>query len=376
MHARSYVLRYDEVSSTTKAAVLLGPGELDIRELPLPEIGEDDGLLRVEATGVCGSDIAAYHGHNPFYELPCVMGHELVGRVERIGAAAAERWGVTEGDRIVVEEYLPCGTCRSCLAGAYQMCKVPRYGGKSIHVAPGLFGGYADYLYLHPQSIVHRVEGDTPAELVQLYIPISNGLHWVQNTAEAKIGSTVVVIGPGPHGLGAVIGAREAGARTVILVGLERDSARLEVGLELGADHVLSSDVDDVPDTVAEITGGQMADAIVNAADSALTIELAFAVAGDRAHIAQVGYGGGAGDAGLRSLAEILVTRRITLRGVLGRPAAAVPAALRIIESGRYPLERMCTGTFPVEETEKALTAITTDPAAIRSIVVPGAASG
>ncbi len=359
------------MTETSRAAVLSGPGQLEIHELPVPEIGQDDGLLRVEATGVCGSDIAAYHGHNPFYELPCVMGHELVGRIERIGPRAAERWGVAEGDRIVVEEYLPCGTCRSCLAGAYQMCRVPRYGGKSIRVAPGLFGGYSDYLYLHPQSIVHRVGDRAPAELVQLYIPISNGLHWVQDAGDAKIGSTVVVIGPGPHGLGSVVGAREAGAGLVVLVGLERDGARLEVGRQLGADHILLSDRDDVPAALAELTGGLLADTVINAADSAVTMELAFGVAGDRATIVQVGYGGGAGDAGLRSLAETLVTRRITLVGVLGRPAAAVPPALRLIESGRYPLEKMCTGSFAIEDTEAALQAVTADPEAIRSIVVP-----
>lgn len=357
--------------ATSTAAVLVGPERLEIRRLPVPDVGPDDGLLRVEATGVCGSDIAAFHGHNPFYELPCVLGHELVGRIEAIGDAASERWGVRAGDRIVVEEYLPCGTCRSCLAGAYQMCRVPRYGGKSIHVQPGLFGGYSDYMYLHPQSIVHGVAADTPAELLQLYIPISNGLHWVQDVAGAGVGSTVVVIGPGPHGLGAVIGAREAGAETVILVGLQRDRARLEAGRRLGADHVLASDRDDVPAAVAELTDHRNADAIVNAADSATTLDLAMAVAGDRATIAQVGYGGGAGDAGLRVLAETLVSRALTLRGVLGRPAAAVPPALRIIESGRYPLDVMCTGTFGVEETEAALLATSRDPAAIRSIVVP-----
>lgn len=360
---------------TSRAAVLLGPGKLEIRELPLPAIRDDDGLLRVEATGVCGSDVAAYRGHAPFYELPCVLGHELVGRVERIGAAAARRWGVAEGDRVVVEEYLPCGTCRACLAGAYQMCRVPRYGGKSVDVAPGLFGGYADVLYLHPQAIVHRVEGDASPELLQLYIPISNGLHWVQSAGGARIGSVVVVIGPGPHGLGCVVGAREAGAGATVLVGLERDRARLDVGRALGADHALAADVDDVAAIVAELTGGANADVVVNAADSARSIELALAVAGDRSTIVQVGYGGGEGDGSLRELAETIVTRRITLRGVVGRPASAVGPALRLIESGRYPLERMCTRTYPVEQTEAALVETPADPQAIRSLVVPTAAT-
>lgn len=362
------------MSAKSTAAVLLGPRQLEIRELPLPQIKEDDGLLRVEAAGVCGSDVAAYRGHAPFYELPCVLGHELVGRIEQIGAAAAERWGVEEGDRIVVEEYLPCGTCRACLAGAYQMCRVPRYGGKSIHVAPALFGGYSDYLYLHPQAIVHRVDDQTPAELLQLFIPISNGLHWVQDAAGAKIGATVVVIGPGPHGLGCVIGAREAGAETIILIGLDRDRARLALGRALGADYALAADVDDVEAIVLDLTRGERADAIINAADSATAMRLALAVAGDRSTIVQVGYGTG-DDASLRSLAETLVTRRITLRGVLGRPAAIVGPALRLIESRKYPLERMCTATFAVEQTEQALITTLEDPAAIRTVVVPAAAS-
>lgn len=360
------------MTPTSRAAVLLAPGRLEIREFPLPAIGDDDGLLRVEATGVCGSDVAAFHGHAPFYELPCVLGHELVGRVEEIGARASERWGVAAGDRVVVEEYLPCGTCRSCLAGAYQMCRVKRYGGKSIHAEPALYGGFADYLYLHPQAIVHRVEDDTtPAELLQLYIPVSNGLHWTQDAGAAKIGSVVVVIGPGPHGLGCVIGAREAGAQTVVLVGLERDRARLEVGRRLGADVAIASDVEDAPAALAELTRGALADTVVNAADSAVSIDLAFELAGDRSTVVQIGYGGAAGDAGLRRLAERLVTRRITFRGVLGRPASSVPPALRIIESGRYPLELLCTGTFDVEHTEAALLETRTNPHAIRSIVVP-----
>lgn len=358
------------MTATSRAAVLVGPERIEIRELALPTIGDDDGLLRIEATGVCGSDIAAYHGHTPFYELPCVLGHELVGRIERIGDAAAARWGVTEGDRIVVEEYLPCGTCRSCLAGAYQMCRVPRYGGKSVDVAPGLFGGYSDYMYLHPQSIVHRVADDVSPELAQLYVPISNGLYWVQDLGQARIGSTVVIIGPGPHGLGCVIGAREAGAGTIVLVGLARDKTRLSVGQALGADHVFASDVDDVPALVAELTGGLLADTVVNAADSAVTMELALGVAGDRGTVVQVGYGGGAGDAGIRALAETLVTRRLTLHGVLGRPSAAVAPALRLIESGKYPLQRMCTATYAVPDTEAALVETPADPQAIRSIVV------
>lgn len=359
------------MGETSQAAVLTATGQVEIREFPIPVIGADDGLLRVEATGVCGSDIAAYNGHAPFYELPCVLGHELVGRIESIGEAAARRWGVGAGDRIVVEEYLPCGTCRGCLAGAYQMCEVKRYGGKSIDVAPSLFGGFSDYMYLHPQSIVHRAPEDVSAELLQLYIPIANGLHWTQDVGDLRIGGTIVIVGPGPHGLGCVIGAKEAGAGTIILVGRESDGVRLEVGRALGADHVLTGDVAENVAAIAELTGGLMADSVVNAAGAATAMELSIAAAGDRGTVVQTGLAQGAGGS-VAAIAQAVVERRLTIRGVLGRPSTAVGPALRLIASGRYPLERMNTGTYSVAETETALVDTPLDPTAIRSVVVPG----
>lgn len=355
---------------TSRAAVLYAPGDLRIEELEIPETRADDGLLRVEATGVCGTDVAAYYGVNPYYELPSVLGHELVGRVEKIGDAAAKRWGVQEGDRIVVEEYLPCGTCRSCLAGAYQMCVVPRYGGKSIEAHGRLFGGYADYMYLHPQAIVHKVAEDVSPELVQLYIPISNGLDWVSRIGALPVGGTAVVVGPGPHGLACVIGAVEAGAGRVIVIGQERDSARFEVAKKLGATDVLAGSTEEVLEGVRELTGGVLADTVINAADASVALETAVAVAGDRATVVQAGLpknkGGGA-----EPVLEALNSKALSIRGVRGRPSRAVPPTLRLIESGRYPLELLCTSRLPIEKTEAALTTVGSEPGAIRCSIIP-----
>ncbi|MFN3004328.1 zinc-dependent alcohol dehydrogenase [Mycolicibacterium wolinskyi] len=358
------------MAGTSRVAVLYGPGDLRIEELALPALGADDGLLRVEATGVCGTDVAAYYGVNPYYELPCVLGHELVGRVVEIGDQASERWGVQQGDRIVVEEYLPCGTCRSCLAGAYQMCRVYRYGGKSIHAGSGLYGGYADYMYLHPQALVHKVAEDVDADLLQLYIPISNGLDWMSRIGALPIGGTAVIVGPGPHGLACVIGAVEAGADKVIVVGQDTDAHRLSVATQLGATHTVTGDTDDVVASVSEITGGLLADTVVNAADSSAALETALAVAGDRGTLVQVGLpksGGGSAEPVLAALNS----KVLTIRGVRGRPSSAVPPTLRLIESGKYPLHLLCTGQFTIEQTEEALTTNGRVPEAIRSSVIP-----
>lgn len=354
----------------SRAAVLHGPGDLRIEELPLPDIGRNDGLLKVEATGVCGTDMAAYHGVNPYYELPCVLGHEFVGRVVDIGPDAGRRWGVVPGDRIVVEEYLPCGTCRSCLAGAYQMCHVPRYGGKSVKSGCGLYGAYSDYLYLHPQAIVHKVAEETPAELVQLYIPLSNGLDWAGRVGALPPGGTVVIVGPGPHGLACVVGAREAGAELVAVVGRPGDEPRLAVAEALGADLTFTAPVDEVVAQLADRTGGHLADTVINTADSSAALDTVVAVAGDRATVIQAGLAKGGGG-GAESLVDALNRKVLTFRGVRGRPSRAVPPTLRLIESGKYPLEKLITHRFSIEQTEHALTFSEQDPSAIRSVVIP-----
>lgn len=353
----------------SRAMVLMRPGVIERHDYPVPVITDDDALLRIEATGVCGSDVAAYYDGSRIYQTPCILGHELAGTIAEIGEAAAERWGVQHGDLVVVEEYLPCGVCPRCLGGDYQMCVVPRFGGRQVTSPPSLWGGYADYLYLPPQSLVHRVRGNVDPLLLQLYIPIANGFYWVQEIGRARTGDTVVIVGPGPQGLGSVIGAREAGAGQIILVGQEHDQARLELGRELGADHVLVGRPDDVASAVADLTEGRLADAVVNAAGSPGAVELAVAVAGYRATVVQAGV---PSKGYVQSAVfDDMVHRLITVAPVLGRPSHLVEPALRLLESGRYPLERMCTHIFSLAQTEDALRAVREDPTLIRGIVVP-----
>jgi threonine dehydrogenase-like Zn-dependent dehydrogenase len=357
----------------SRAAVLLEPGVVEMQDLPVPDVGDDDGILRLEATGVCGSDVAAYRSVSRFYETPCVLGHEVVGTIEAIGPTAAARWNVSPGDRVVVEEYLPCGICPACLEGMYQQCPVPRYGGRPITSAPSLWGGYSQFMYLAPQSLVHRVDDPTDPLLLQLYVPVSNGLHWVQGVAGGGIGSTVVIIGPGPHGLGCVIGAREAGAARVILVGTERDGSRLQAGLALGADHALTTADGPVADQVREITGGRLADAVINAADSTAAFELAVGVAAERATIVQAGIADR--EATIRAaVLEDLVVKLLQIRTVLGRPSRMVEPALRLLASGRYPVDVMCSHVFGLEETEKAFRTVRDDSSVIRAVVRPNGA--
>src|SRR5215470_581440 len=137
---------------TTRAVVQTGPQALELRELPIPDIDDDSALLRVEACGICGSDAEQLAGTIPV-QYPVVPGHEPLGVIERIGDRAAKRWGVDVGDRVAVETPIPCGHCRACREGRYQVCR-GRGGGLFGHGyvplsrPPGIWGAYADFMHL------------------------------------------------------------------------------------------------------------------------------------------------------------------------------------------------------------------------------------
>lgn len=339
-------------ASESRAVVLTAPRKVEVRRLPIPVIGDDDALLRVEATGLCGTDLAGYKGDIRLDQIPYILGHEVIGRIEAIGPAAAKRWGVSRGDRVAVEEYLPCGYCGDCLAGQYQMCTAGRYGGTTLNKVPALWGGFSDYMYLPANALVHRLDSDLSPEVAQLFIPIANGIYWASEVGRVGVGATVVVVGPGAHGLGSVIGARESGAGCVILVGRSLDQHRLAVGRALGADHTLSIDEDDIVARVAEITGGKMADVVINTASSATAASAALQVAGKFGVVVQVSI---TGETAADFPIDLLTQKCLTIKGVKGRPTRTVPVALRLMASGRYPVERICSHRFSLDQTEAAL---------------------
>src|SRR6185436_17275082 len=181
--------------------------------------------------------------------MPLVPGHEPLGVIEKIGDRAARRWGVDVGDRVAVEALIPCGHCRACLAGRYQLCRgrgtMFGHGYVPLAEPPGLWGAYADYMYLSRSSIVHRMRNDIPANVAVLFNPLGAGFRWAVEIPRTGPGDTVLVLGPGQRGLASVIAARAAGADTIIVTGLTRDAPKLALAQKLGADHVIDIEQED-----------------------------------------------------------------------------------------------------------------------------------
>lgn len=364
---------------TARAAVAVAPLQTDLRDLPLPEVGPEDGLLAVEACGVCGTDWDFYTRRRGATLGPLILGHEIIGRILALGERAAERWGVREGERVAVEEFLPCGQCEFCLSGRPALCAATdsrseggflRYGATSTEVPPGLWGGFSEVLYLHPHALLHRLEDTLSADLATLFVPISNGVRWVRTEGGLRPGGTVVVQGPGAHGLGCVIAALEAEAGRVIVVG-RTAGARLEAARALGAVTIEAGSTDVVA-AVREATDGEMADLVVDLAPGATeTVEAAIAMARKGGTIILAASKHGRPVAGF--LNDVVVRNELTVKGVRGRDYQSVEEALRIIRSGRYPLDRVRTHRLPLAETDRALRILgeRADPSAIHVAVFP-----
>ncbi len=344
---------------TSRAVVQTGPRRLELRELPIPDIDDDSGLLRVEACGICGSDAEQYAGVLPV-QLPVVPGHEPLGMIERIGDRAAKRWGVNVGDRVAVESIIRCGQCRACIAGRYQQCRgrgrdgLFGHGYVPLDRPPALWGAYADYMYLDPLSIVHPIRKDIPAALAVMFNPLGAGFRWAVEIPATGPGDSVLVLGPGQRGLTSVIAARAAGADTIIVTGLTRDAPKLALARDLGADHVIDVEREDARARVRELTGGRGADVVVE-----VTANAAEPVAEALHYVTTGGRIVLAGVKGLKAVPEfvsdLIVLKEITIRGAFAVTSRAYQSAIRLIESGRVPLARMHTHDFRLEDAELAI---------------------
>jgi threonine dehydrogenase-like Zn-dependent dehydrogenase len=351
------------------AATTVGPRRTELREYPLPEIGRDDAVLRVEGSGVCGSDWNSYQREAGTR----VMGHENVGFIEAIGDGAARRWGVGEGDRVLLEEYLPCGHCAICRSGEYRLCHQTRlgdptalrYGSTTVDVSPALWGGYAQRMYLHPDTVLHRVPTSIPLRMATMAIPISNGFQWMVLDGGVRYGDTVFVAGPGQQGLACAMAARLAGAAVVVVSGLRKDAHRLSVAEKLGATHTVVVEDDDVAATVADLTGGRGADVAVDTAGVGAA-ELATVLRpGGSALVAAL--------SGPAIDSRALVHGRVTVRGLRGHSFAAVEQALALLADPPVPVDLLATHQVALAEVDLALRSVggVGLPDAIHVTVVP-----
>ncbi len=331
-------------AGTARALVLEAPRRLAPRELPIPDIGDDDGLVRVAACGLCGTDHEQYTGElaGGFAFVP---GHETVGVIEAVGPRAAQRWGVAAGDRVAVEVFKSCRECDACLAGEYRRCERhgigDMYGFIPVDRTPGLWGGYAEYQYLAPDSMVVRVPAGLDPVVATLFNPLGAGIRWGATVPGTAVGDVVAVLGPGIRGLCAAAAAKEAGAGFVMVTGLgPRDGPRLRLAREFGADLAIDVAVDDPVSALRRATG-RLADVVVDVTPKAPAAFAQAVALVRRAGTVVVAGTRGRGSEAPGFSPDVVVYKELRIIGALGVDATAYRAALELLASGRYPFESM-----------------------------------
>jgi threonine dehydrogenase-like Zn-dependent dehydrogenase len=359
------------MGETSAAAVLIGARQFEIREFELPEIPDDGALLKLEACGICGSDI---HGAERLGNGPKILGHENVGIIARLGKQAAEKWKVKEGDRIALEEYVPCGACKWCRSDDFRFCEQTgrggslRYGSTPVGVWPSLWGGYSQYLYVHPNAVVHPMPSHISPAHAAAFLPFSNGFEWAYGYGEVGVGDSILIQGPGQQGLACVIAAKAAGASCIIVSGLSRDARRLEVARLLGADYTIDVEKEDLVTRAREYTGGEGVNVVVNVTGGGKrTVAEAIEVAAMKCNIVLAAAGNELIDVGSFG------RRKIVLKQANGHSYKAVELAIQFIASGKLPMDEISTHTFPMSRALEAIDAVAGKgaPGAIHVSILP-----
>jgi len=339
--------------------VLVEPKRLELRTYALPEIGEDDALLALEACGMCGTDYEQFAGdvrkHAYYTPYPAIIGHEPLGRIARIGPLARERWGVEVGDRVAVRTGYGCGTCEACQGGTPGRClnRGGTYGLTDVGKPPHLWGGYADYMYLSPYSAMEKMNPALRPEVAVLFNPLAAGFSWAVSVPKTLPGETVVVLGPGQRGLCSVVAAREAGASKVIVTGLSRDAHKLALARQFGADLAIDVEREDAVALVLEATDGG-ADVVVDTTPMAPeALAQAIGMARRRGRIVLAGLKGPRPSLGV--YADDIIYKELRIIGTLSTNYDDFVRAVKVVDSGKYPLEHMHTHAFPLEQAEEAI---------------------
>jgi L-iditol 2-dehydrogenase len=329
-----------------RAAVLTPERSIVIEDRAVPEPGPREVLVEIAAVGVCGSDVHYYeHGRIGDFvvDAPLVLGHESAGRVAALGAGATRH---AIGDRVTLEPGVPCGRCRECRAGRYNLCP---------HVVflatPPVDGAFTNFVAIH-EDFAFALPDALSDEAGALMEPLSVGI-WACRRAGVKAGDHVLITGAGPIGLLAMQVARASGASVTIS---DLSEPRLALAERTGADRVVRGDLSAVEaDVLIECSGHPAA--------------LAGGIAALRPAGTAVVVGMGPGATAEVPLA-LIQSREIWLTGTF-RYANTYPAAIELVASGRVDVEAIVTGHFGLDDAEAALRASREDPASVKAVVHP-----
>lgn len=348
-----------QLPETMKAAVLNKPMEIELKEIPVPEVSGHDVLVKVMAVGICGSDIHYYeHGRIGRYvvEQPLVLGHECAGIVVRTGEKVTK---FQPGDRVAIEPGVTCGTCKYCKEGRYNLCPEVEF-----LATPPVDGAFVQYIS-HREDFLYAIPDSVSYEAAALNEPFSVGLHAAAR-ANLKPGSTVAIMGMGPVGLTAIGAAKAYGASKIIVTDLEKN--RLEAAAQLGATHTINVLETDALAEIKKLTNGEGVDVAFETAGNPKALQAALASAKRGGKLAIIGLPP-QDEIGMNVPA--IADNELDIVGIF-RYANTYPAGINFISSGIIDMDRLITHRFSLNQVHQAMeTARVDKKSSIKVVVYP-----
>ena len=333
--------------ATMKAAVFEKPGVITVKDVPIPEIDDDEVLIKVKYTGICGTDWSIYNGWYSADKLPMIPGHEFSGVIEKVGSKAI---GLKPGDRVTADINISCGTCYYCRRNEPLLCDSFRQLG--IHMA----GTFAEFVKA-PWRNIYKLPDNLSFEAGAFVEPTSCTIH-AAKAMNAKIGSSLVVIGCGLGVLHARMGVLRACAPVIVIGDNER---RLKAAKEMGADYIF--DIHKTADPVAEvmkITEGRGADYVIEAVGKIATYEQAFKMLRRGGTLSAFGIVGEEDVMQIRPFEFVLGEKKIT--GSCAGVGQDVPDAITLLANERIKPEPLFSMKVGLEDLDWALHELRKDP--------------
>jgi L-iditol 2-dehydrogenase len=376
------------MKETSKAAVLVGPQKYEIQEIPIPELKEGDLLMKVEMSGICGTDKHTYIGQVKQYAgteaemdtpFPIIQGHENVGVVAKITKSAAENieyYGqkLKEGDRIVMCPDIVCGKCFYCNnVHGFLWCQKMRSYGNSFSRAqwPYLVGGWSEYMYLMNGTFVYKANPALkPQELVQTEVmSITCSLDKLKEFSSYSnegfnSGDTMVIQGVGPIGMMHLIKARIMGAGDIVVI--DKSEYRLKMAMEFGANVALNLDKTTKEERLAkirEMTGGRGADVVLEMSNSPHAFVEGIELLRRGGAMLEMGNFADTGEVTI-NVHRHICSKNIRLIGLTNHPITGYGPSMKLMERyhDKYPFEKLVSHEFLIDDVDKAMqTALSPD---------------
>lgn len=320
-----------------RALLLSEYSRLEVVDLPMPRPGRDEVLVRVEACGICGSDVHGYDGSSGRRIPPIVMGHEAAGTVAVVGAGAS---GAQEGDRVTFDSTIYCGECEYCRRGKPNLCVRRQVLGVSTpeYRRPGAF---AEYVVV-PDRIVHRIPGNIAFSEAAMVEPLAVAVHAVSISGLPENG-TALVVGAGMIGLLVLQALRQAGCLRVYVTDI--DDSRLEIAKRLGAANTINAKTADSVDEVQRLTSGAGVDVAFEAVGSTPTIKTAIESVRKGGTVTLIGNIAPQIELPLQTV----VSREIRLQGSAAS-AGEYPQCIEMLASGAVDVKSLISMVAPLEE--------------------------